>query len=257
MSAFEMACILLAGIGAGIINTIVGSGTLITFPTLLIFGIPPVTANISNTIGLVPGSVTATLGYRGEMVGAGPDLRRLAPLSLLGGVCGGLLLLVLDPAAFRAIVPVLIAVGLALVILGPRLSRRSAGLAVETAIPHGRRGAALGAGVFGAGIYGGYFGAAQGVILMGLLGALTAQPLQRLTGYKNVLAAIVNTVAAILFIVVAGNQIDWRVVGLIAIGSTIGSLIGARVGRRLSPTVLRSVIVVVGVAAIIKVLAFP
>ena len=213
MSALEALVVVLAGVGAGTINTIVGSGTLITFPTLLLLGIPPVTANISNNIGLVPGSLTGSIGYRKELVGAGPDLRRLAPMSFLGAVarsrcCSSSS----TPRCSTPSCPVLILVGLVLVVLGPRLSawaerRRAEGTA--SAASHER---AMQAGVLGAGVYGGYFGAAQGIILMGILGALSPQPLQRLNGYKNVLATIVNAVAALVFVLVARDQIDWLVV---------------------------------------------
>jgi len=257
VSALDALLVVLAGIGAGTINTIVGSGTLITFPTLLLLGIPPITANISNNIGLVPGSLTGAIGYRKELVGAAPTLRRLAPMSFLGAVVGALLLLVLNPDLFRAIVPVLILVGLVLVVTGPRINgwaerRRQAGTA--NAANHER---AMQGGVFGAGVYGGYFGAAQGIILMGILGSLSSEPIQRLNGYKNVLATIVNSVAAAVFIIVAPDQIDWLVVLLIAIGSTIGGVIGSTVGRRLPPPVLRGVIVVIGLVAIVKLVVFP
>lgn len=257
MSALEALLVVLAGIGAGTINTIVGSGTLITFPTLLLLGIPPVTANISNNIGLVPGSLTGSIGYRKELVGAAPALRRLVPMSFLGAVVGATLLLVLDPGLFRAIVPVLILVGLVLVVTGPRINawaerRRAEGSA--NAANHER---AMQGGVFGAGVYGGYFGAAQGIILMGILGALSSEPIQRLNGYKNVLATVVNGVAAVVFVLVARDQIDWLVVLLIAVGSTIGGVVGSTVGRRLSPPVLRGVIVVIGLVAIVKLVAFP
>jgi len=249
--------VILAGIGAGTINTVVGSGTLITFPTLLLLGVPPVTANVSNNIGLVPGSLTGSIGYRAELVGAWPDLRRLAPMSLLGGVAGALLLLVLDPDLFRAIVPVLILIGLVLVVTGPRLNawanRRRA---QDTASARGHE-RAMQAGVFGAGVYGGYFGAAQGIILIGVLGALSSHPLQRLNGYKNVLATIVNAVAALVFIVVAPDQIDWLIVLLIAVGATIGGVIGSTLGRRLPAPVLRGVIVVIALVAVVKLVAFP
>jgi len=122
VSVGEALLVVLAGVGAGTINTVVGSGTLITFPTLLLLGVPPVTANVSNNIGLVPGSLTGAVGYRAELVGAGPVLRRLVPMSLLGGALGAVLLLVLDPAVFKAVVPVLIVVGIVLVVAGPRLS---------------------------------------------------------------------------------------------------------------------------------------
>ena len=198
MSVLEALGVLLAGMAAGTINTIVGSGTLITFPTLLFFGYPAVTANVSNTVGLVAGGVTGVHGYRSELQGSGPTLRRLTPASLLGGVLGAVLLLVLPAEAFQAIVPVLIGIGLVLVVFGPALQRRAARRHQESS---GRRVAwhapALVAGVFIGGVYGGYFGAAQGVILMGVMSALSSEPLQRLNGYKNVLATIVNAVAAI------------------------------------------------------------
>ncbi len=218
---------------------------------------PPVTANISNNIGLVPGSLTGSIGYRRELVGAGPDLRRLVPMSLIGSATGAVLLLVLDPELFRAIVPVLILIGLVLVVVGPRLNawaerRRAEGTASEEG--HLR---AMQAGVLGAGVYGGYFGAAQGIILMGILGSLSSEPIQRLNGYKNVLGTVVNAVAAIVFVAVASERIDWLVVLLIAVGSTIGGVLGATVGRRLPPPVLRAVIVVIGLVAIARLVAFP
>jgi len=257
VSALDALLVVLAGVGAGTINTIVGSGTLITFPTLLLLGIPPITANISNNIGLVPGSLTGAIGYRAELVGAAPRLWRLAPMSFLGAVTGAVLLLVLDPKLFRAIVPVLILVGLVLVVAGPRINawaerRRAEGSA--SAATHER---ATQGGVFGAGVYGGYFGAAQGIILMGILGSLSSEPIQRLNGYKNVLATVVNGVAALVFVLVARDQIDWLVVLLIAVGSTIGGVLGATVGRRLPPPVLRAVIVVIGLVAVVKLVRFP
>jgi uncharacterized membrane protein YfcA len=245
--------VLLAGVGAGTINTIVGSGTLITFPTLLLLGVPPVTANISNNIGLVPGGLTGAIGYRKELDGAGEDLKRLAPMSFLGGAVGAVLLLVLDPDLFATIVPVLIVLGITLVVLGPRINawtarrREAAGVDGE---PDHR--VAMQAGAFGSGVYGGYFGAAQGIILMGILGALSTQPLQRLNGYKNVLATIVNAVAAVVFVLVAFDRIDWLVVLLIAVGSTIGGVVGSTVGRRLPPAVLRGAIVVIGLLAVTR-----
>ncbi len=257
MSVLEAFGILLAGLGAGTINTVVGSGTLITFPTLLFFGFPPVVANVSNTVGLVAGGITGVHGYRHELKGAGPILRRLAPASLVGGVIGAVLLLVLPPEAFTAIVPVLIGIGLLLVLLGPWLSRRAAerrahGVGAQVAW----HGPVLVAGVLVGGLYGGYFGAAQGVILMGLLSALTTDPIQRLNGLKNVLATIVNAVAAITFMVVAWDQISWSAAGLIAAGAFAGGWVGSKIGRRLPPVVLRAVILVVGLVGIVKIIWF-
>lgn len=255
MNWWECVLIVLAGMGAGTINTIVGSGTLLTFPTLLLLGVPPVTANMSNSVGLVAGGVTGIYGYRRELVGSRSDLVRLAPMTFVGALLGALLLLVLDPAAFRAIVPFLILLGVALVLAGPRLSAWTASHHAadgDRNAPWKQRLMQL--GVFLAGIYGGYFGAAQGVLLMGIMSILSTLPLQRLNGYKNVLGTIANAVAAVVFIVVAGDRINWLVAGLIAVGALAGGAIGATVGRRLSPMALRIVIAVIGVVAVVKVL---
>ncbi|WP_404382629.1 sulfite exporter TauE/SafE family protein [Knoellia locipacati] len=259
MGLAEAALILVAGVIAGTINTVVGSGTLVTFPTLLFFGFAPVTANVSNTVGLIAGGLTGSWGYRHELGGMRTTLLRWAPMSLLGGVAGALLLLVLDPAAFKAIVPVLIGLGVLLVAFGPRITAWSTARRGDAELAplgeHSRRRAVLLAfSVFATAIYGGYFGAAQGVILMGLLTTLTSEPLQALNGVKNVLSTIVNAVAALTFIVVAPDQVDWRVAGLIAAGSLVGGVLGSRVGRRLPPNALRAVIIVIGVVAIVRIL---
>ncbi len=248
----EALLILLAGMAAGTINTVVGSGTLVTFPTLLAFGVPSVTANVSNTIGLVAGGVSGTWGYRREVRSSADQLRRLAPMSFVGAVVGALLLIVLPASAFQAIVPALILVGVLLVIFGPRIQRWAARNHSEQD-SSGRR-ILLAIGVFVAGVYGGYFGAAQGVLLMGVMSVLLAQPLQRLNGIKNGLSTIVNFVAAITFIVVSRDHVDWKIAGLIAVGSLLGGFIGAGLGRKLPPNVLRGFIVLIGVVAIVNLL---
>lgn len=241
-----MAAVLLAGMAAGTINVVVGSGTLITFPTLLAFGVPPVTANVSNTIGLVPGVASGVVGYRRELVGQRGRAVRLGSASLLGGVVGAVLLLVLPAGAFRAVVPALILLGLVLVVLQPRMSRWVAG---HEDAARGHAGAWwVWPAVLGTGVYGGYFGAAQGVILIGILGIGISDSLQRLNGLKNVLAGLVNGVAGVIFVFVA--HVDWTVVALIAAGSIVGGQLGATVGRRLSPLVLRVLIVTVGLVAL-------
>ncbi|GAB4582484.1 sulfite exporter TauE/SafE family protein [Nocardia sp. IFM 10818] len=250
MTWIEAVAVLGAGVAAGCINTIVGSGTLITFPVLLAFGYPPVTANVSNTVGLVPGGLSGVYGYRRELAGQKARLLRLGTASLLGGALGAVLLLTLPAGAFKAIVPVLIIIALALVVVQPRVSawvkRRQAGAMPE----HG--GPLLFAAVFGTGVYGGYFGAAQGVLLIGLLGIFVHDELQRLNGVKNFLALLVNALSAAIFIAIA--DIAWEAAALIAIGSIAGGQIGARVGRRMPPAVLRGVIVAVGLIAVVRLL---
>jgi uncharacterized membrane protein YfcA len=237
-----------AGIFAGTINTVVGSGTLVTFPVLLAVGYGPVVANVSNTVGLVPGSVSGAIGYRDELAGQRARVIRLGTASVTGGIVGAVLLLTLPSSAFEAIVPALIVIALLLVVFQPRLSRALAERRTHTK-PHG--GPMLWTGIFGTGVYGGYFGAAQGIILLALMGiAIPDEDLQRLNALKNVLAALVNGVAAVIFIFAA--DVAWLPAILLAAGATIGGQVGAKVGKRLSPGFLRGVIVVVGIAAIVQ-----
>ena len=248
MSPFEAIAIIGAGLAAGTINTIVGSGSLITFPTLVALGYSPLVANVSNTVGLVPGSLSGAVGYRRELVGQRARAIRLGIASVLGGLTGGILLLELPESAFDRIVPLLILFATALVALQPRLARAMAGRR-KTGSEHPL---ALTVAVYFTGIYGGYFGAAQGVILISLLGIFVSDTLQRLNGLKNVLTTLVNGVAAVLFIIFA--NVAWPAAALLAIGAICGGQLGAYVGRRLSPFVLRGAIVVVGTVVGVKML---
>ncbi|MFC4950538.1 sulfite exporter TauE/SafE family protein [Pseudonocardia sp. GCM10023141] len=253
MNPLEAVLILLAGAAAGTINAAVGSGSLITFPTLLAFGFPPVLANVSNNIGLVPGGIASVWGYRRELADQRRRLLMLGSMSVLGGIVGAVLLLTLPASAFAAVVPVLIGVAIVLVVVQPWIQR-------SLARRRERRGQAAAADVGPAamtatalvGVYGGYFGGAQGIILVATLGTMMTESLQRLNALKNGLVTSVNTVAAVAFLVIAPSQVDWRIVALIAIGSSAGGLLGARIGRRLPQPVLRGVIVVVGLIAIVN-----
>jgi uncharacterized membrane protein YfcA len=239
-----------AGLAAGMINTVVGSGTLITFPVLLGFGYAPVVANVSNTIGLVPGSAAGAVGYRRELAGQRRRTVPLATASLLGGVAGATLLLTLPASAFKSIVPVFIGLALVLILLQPRLSTALAHLRRPS---HANAGPLATLGVFASGVYGGYFGAAQGIMLLAILAlSLEGEDLQRINALKVVLAGLVNLVAGIVF--VFAGHVSWLAALLIAIGSTIGGVLGARFGRRLPPAALRALIVAVGVFAIVRLL---
>jgi hypothetical protein len=249
VTPLEAVAVVVAGLLAGGINTVVGSGTLITFPVLLAIGYPPVVANVSNSLGLVPGSLSGAFGYRRELRGQEQRIKRLLPASVLGAVVGAILLVTLPEKAFSAIVPVLILIALVLVVAQPWLNRK---LAHRTNNRGADGGVLLWIGVFLAGVYGGYFGAAQGVLVMGMMGVLIHEHLQRMNALKNVLTAFVNLVAGILFIFIA--NVDWQVVLLLAFGSVLGGMIGAKVGRKLPPAALRAIIVVVGLAAITKLL---
>jgi|SRR5947209_5465043 len=244
-----------AGIVAGTINTVVGSGTLFTFPVLLAFGYSPVTANVSNTVGLVPGSVSGAIGYRRELAGQGERLLRLSTASAAGGIVGAILLLSLPPSAFKDIVPAFIVIALVLIVLQPRIGRvlesYRAGRAREREREH--LGLVSFLSVFATGVYGGYFGAAQGIMLLAILGlSLPDEDLQRVNAVKVVLAGLVNLIAGIVFVFAA--HIAWLPALLIAVGSTIGGVLGARYGRRLPPAALRALIVAVGIFAIVRLL---
>ncbi|HEV3388706.1 MAG TPA: sulfite exporter TauE/SafE family protein [Solirubrobacteraceae bacterium] len=251
MPPLHALAIFAAGMAAGAINTLVGSGTLITFPILLAFGYPPVTANVSNTIGLVPGSVAGAIGYRRELAGQRARAIRFATASTVGGIVGAVLLLSLPASAFKDIVPAFIIIALVLIVLQPRLAvaldARRAGRAREGDHP----GPTSLLAVFASGVYGGYFGAAQGIMLLAILGlSLPDEDLQRVNALKVVLAGLVNLVAGIIFIFAA--HVAWLPALLIAIGSIIGGIAAARWGRRLPAPALRAVIVVVGITAIIR-----
>ncbi|WP_370483723.1 sulfite exporter TauE/SafE family protein [Mycobacterium sp. pUA109] len=253
-----MILIVLAGVGAGAINSLVGSGTLITFPTLVTLGFPPVTATISNSVGLVAGGVSGTWAYRRELRGQWHRLRWQIPGSLLGAVCGAYLLLHLPEKVFNRVVPVLLVGALVLVVIGPKIQavaqRRAE--AAGRAVDHlsRRRLAALVLGTFLVGVYGGYFAAAQGILLIGVMGVLLPESMQRMNAAKNLLALVVNLVAALAYTLVAFERISWVAAGLIAAGSLVGGWLGAHYGRRLSPNALRVVIVVVGLIGLYRLL---
>jgi uncharacterized protein len=255
MTAWEMVAVALAGLAAGSINAVVGSGTLVTFPVLLAVGLPPVTATISNSLGLVPGNLTGAIGYRRELRGQRRLLVRLFPASVLGALTGAFLLLHLPASAFEAIVPGLVALAVVLVAVQPLLQRRlaarraRAGATDDPRIGPGRLAGLL-AGAYATGTYGGYFAASQGVLQIGIFGLLLREPLQRLNAIKNVLTTGVNAVAALVYVVVATDRVDWLAAGLVAGGSVVGGYVGSSFGRRLPAPVLRTAIVLLGLTAI-------
>jgi uncharacterized membrane protein YfcA len=253
MTLLEMLAVAAAGLAAGAINAVVGSGTLVTFPVLLAVGLPPVTATISNSLGLVPGNLAGSLGYRRELAGQRWLLLRLLPASVLGALTGAFLLLHLPASSFEAIVPVLVGLAVVLVAVQPLVSRALARRRADDEVP-GRIGAgrlaALFAGAYATGSYGGYFAASQGVLQIGVFGLLLRESLQRLNALKNVLTLAVNGVAAGAYVVVATDRVDWRAAGLVAAGSLLGGYVGARFGRRLPSAALRGAIVALGCVAI-------
>jgi uncharacterized membrane protein YfcA len=255
----QVAVIGLAGFAAGVINALVGSGTLITFPTLVALGYPPITSTMSNAVGLVAGNASSTWGYRADLSGQWDRLRWQIPASLAGAVLGAYLLLHLPEKVFIKVVPVLLVLALALVVAGPRIqswARRRAeaqGRSPQHVTP--ARMVVLVLGTFAVGVYGGYFTAAQGILLVGVMGALLPESVQRMNAAKNLTTLVVNVVAAVAYTLVAFDRISWPVAGIIAAGSLVGGTVGARYGRRLSPNALRGTIVVVGLIGLYRLLA--
>jgi uncharacterized membrane protein YfcA len=245
MTPLQMAAVAAAGFAAGGINTIVGSGSLITFPTLLALGLPPVQANVTNTIGLVPGSISGTIGYRRELRGQQGRTLRLGVAAISGGVLGAVLLLALPSSTFEKAIPFLVLVAVVLTALQPRLARRLDGRRAR-----GTDGPLLTAAVCATSVYGGYFGAGQGVILLALMGAFVSEHLQRLNAVKNVLTVLVNGAAAVVFVVAA--HVRWPVAGVLALGAVAGGQAGAALGRRLPRNALRATIIVVGLIVSVK-----
>ncbi len=249
MRLFEAVILVLVGMFAGTINSIVGSGGLVTFPVLLTFGYSPLVANMTNNMGVLPGALSAVYAYRRELKTQWSRVVRLGALSIVGGFGGAILLLELPAAAFKKIVPVLIAAALVLIVLQPRLQRRIA----KRETVHRRHIITRDGGIFLTGIYGGYFGAAQGILLMSILGAVFDESIQKLNSIKMMLAFSANSAAAIVFLFRGG--VAWGAAGALAVGSIVGGQIGPHIGRRLPNSVYRGFIVFVGLAAIAKVLS--
>lgn len=253
MTVLEAIAILSAGLAAGTINAVIGSGTLVTFPVLLAVGYPPVVANTTNGLGLVPGSFTAAYGYRAELAGNWRSALLLASCSAVGAIAGAILLLELPADWFEVIVPVLIAGALLLVVFQPRVAAWVAGrreARTTTTVGSAENTVGLRTGIGLTGVYGGYFGAGQGILLFALLGTALPDDMARLQGLRNLLAGTANGIAALVFVLVA--DISYGAAALVAVGAAAGGVLGARIGRRLSPTTLRALVVVVGIAAILQ-----
>lgn len=246
MNPLEFLALVGGGVLAGSINAVVGSGSLVTFPLLLAFGYPPVLANVTNNVGVLPASLAATWANRREFAGDWHRLALILCFSAAGGVTGALLLLRLPSEAFDAIVPALIVLALLLVVLGPLIKRWTTRLHGEASHRDHRLATIVVAGLTA--VYGGYFGAAQGVLLLALLSITMTGALARANAYKNAMAAVANLAAAAVFVAV--TEVAWLAAGAIAIGSFIGGSLGGRYGRHIPQAAYRVVIVAVGLAAL-------
>ncbi len=236
--------LVLAGVGGGLSGSIAGLASLISYPALLAFGLPPVTANVTNTVALVFSSTGSVIGSRPELTGQAPRVRQLAAAGIIGGAVGALLLLVTPADSFERIVPFLIAIASVAI-----LARRRLVDEVEPAAPH-RVGPGVVAGVGVVGVYGGYFGAGAGVMLLALLLLTTGEPLPRCNAVKNVVLGLANGVAAVGFAIF--GPVRWSVVLPLGLGLLVGGRIGPVIVRRSPARVLRAVVAVAGLGLAIK-----
>jgi uncharacterized membrane protein YfcA len=249
LSPSHVILIMLAGLGAGIFNGVAGGGSLISFPLLLALGFPALTANVTNTVGIWPGYVGSAAGFRTEIADQKIRLARLAPVSMAGAVVGAVLLLTTSSAAFTSIAPWLILGAAALFAAQPLLRR-----ALDGAQPTPQtRPFLMMAGTFLASVYGGYFGAGMGVMLLAILGLALPDSIARTSGLRTGLSILINGVAAAVFLIHGG--LAWDVVGLLAAGSLVGGWIGARVALGIPAAALRAVVILVGVGTAVKLLA--
>jgi uncharacterized protein len=252
----QVLAVLAAGLGAGVVVAAVGAGSLVSFPILLAVGLSPLVANVCNNVGLVPGGLSGTYGYRRELAGHRHLVVRVALTSASGALLGATLLLTLPSTAFDHVVPFLVLTAATLVGVQPlvsgwlrRRALRTGGEPVPDRETMGPRLTALSSMV---GVYGGYFGAAQGVLLVAFLALGLDVSLQVVNGLKNVAVLSANVAASVVFIAFA--PLDWLVVGLVAAGSVVGGWLGAHLGRRLPPVAFRSLVVLFGYVVGIRLL---
>jgi hypothetical protein len=248
-STSHIVFLLLGGLGAGIFNGVAGGGSLISFPLLLALGYPALTANITNTVGIWPGYVGGAAGFRHQISGQRERLVRLSPVAVLGGIAGAILLLTTSSATFRSIAPWLV-LGASLLFAAQPLLRRT--LDGGSHLRPRTRPVLLIGGTFVASIYGGYFGAGLGVMLLAILGLALPDSIARTSGLRTALSILVNGIAAAVFLIHGG--LAWRAVALLAGGSLIGGYLGARVALSVPATALRIVVVAVGLATVVKLL---
>lgn len=251
LTPLDLALAALAAVGAGAVNALAGGGTLITFPTLTALGLPAVAANVTNTLAVAPGALGGLLAQRRELRGQGTRLLRLAPAALLGGLAGGWLLLHTDEALFRRLVPWLILGASAVLAVQEPLRRwllqrlPVSSLVVATEGGRSDHGETVAVFlVFAAAIYGGYFGAGLGVIMLAALGLVLHDSLTRLNATKQAIGFLANLAAAVLF--AAGGPVNWPAAGVMALGAVTGGTIGGHLAGRIRASSLRIVVVVIG-----------
>jgi len=249
LSTSHVVLLLLGGLGAGIFNGVAGGGSLISFPLLLALGYPALTANVTNTVGIWPGYIGGAAGFRHQIAGQRDRLIRLSPVAVIGGIAGAILLLTTSSATFKSIAPWLV-LGASVLFAAQPLLRRA--LDGGSHGPSRTRPVLLSGGMFVASVYGGYFGAGMGVMLLAILGLALPDSIARTSGLRTALSILVNGVAAAVFLIHGG--LAWRAVGLLAGGSLVGGWIGAKLALSIPATALRVVVVAVGLTTVVKLL---
>jgi uncharacterized membrane protein YfcA len=241
-TGIEYLLIGLAGLGGGAVNAMAGGGTLITFPTLTAVGIPPISANVTNTVALSPGYLSGTLAQRKDLVGQHPRLARFVPTAVVGGITGGALLLATSDAVFRQLVPFLILGASVLLAMQDRIRVMIARRLESRATEHDALALLP---VFAASVYGGYFGAGLGIILLAVLGLVLDDTLTRLNALKQALSFSINVATAFFFLF--SGRVAWLAALALAAGAIAGGALGGKLAHRVDPAVLRRIVVVIGV----------
>ncbi|PHX80873.1 MAG: permease [Thermoleophilia bacterium] len=244
MSTGDLVFAGLAALAAGIINAVAGGGTLISFPVLLALGVPPITANVTNSVALVPGYLGGTLAQRGDLVGQGHRMRILLPVAALGGLVGAGLLLITPERAFSVLIPFLIIGAVVLLALGGTVKKR---VSERISHLHGGRERLLGPaiGIFAAAIYGGYFGGGLGIIVLAVLGVVLVDTLTRINALKQCSSLVINGAAALVF--VFSGHVLWATAVVMLVCALGGGYLGGNLATRLPAVVLQRLVIVVGV----------
>ncbi|MFM9125364.1 MAG: sulfite exporter TauE/SafE family protein [Actinomycetota bacterium] len=249
MTPGQLALAGLAALAAGIVNALAGGGTLISFPMLIALGVPPVSANVTNTVALVPGYLGGAVAQRADLDRQGRRLRVLLPAAALGGLVGAALLLLTPERVFEVLVPVLILAAVAVLALGDSVKRRVAERISQAAdgAPEHLVGPAV--GVVLAAIYGGYFGGGLGIIVLAVLGVILVDTLTRLNAVKQVTSLVVNAVAAGVFVLF--GDVVWSAAAVMLVCAVVGGFLGGTLASRVPARVLQRIVLVIGVAVAI------
>jgi uncharacterized protein len=252
VSGVELLILAVAGVGAGMANTVAGGGTFVSYPVLVSLGLSPISANVTSAVGLISGYVGGSLSYRRELVGQRERFRRMAPAALVGAVTGAFLLLATPGATFDALVPWLVLSASLMLLAQPYVKKWVLIRRSRAGSPRSDVGIAAHVGIFFGGVYGTYFGAGLGVVLLAVLGALIIDDLQRLNGLRTVQSLMIKVLGVAIF--VFSGQVDWLMAATLAVAAYLGGTLGAVVTRRMTEGVLRGTVIACGLIVFVYLL---